>query len=254
MQEGEQWEIWLKLSPRDNLLEVRHSCHSDLIKFETFLHSLVRPSFICCCVKNRVWGDSCLQSLKSQSHSCRQSQCPESILDEFKAFWPQNQREMCYSHTEVDSGKTLKHLLCVPSSLSLSSACSCMWETSWMCLKASWRATSPPWTRQGPWLQSSCRWKSWWMSPKVKLSLHRLLFHSGGSPPHKKGQLQMQLLVMFYKEGRYLWCVYSTIFLFPVTHRIETINTEREDYAGNKVYQGYVWLTWKRNISNILFT
>ena len=71
-----------------------------------------------------------------------------------------------YSFNEQDSGETLKHLLCVLSSLSLSSACSCMWETSWMCLKVNWRATSPPWTRQGA--QSSCRWKSWLTSPKVK--------------------------------------------------------------------------------------
>lgn len=81
----------------------------------------------------------------------------------FKDFWPQNQRMTPY---EQDSGETLKHLLCVLSSLSLSSACSCMWETSWMCLKVNWRATSPPWTRQGA--QSSCRWKSWLTSPKVK--------------------------------------------------------------------------------------
>lgn len=71
-----------------------------------------------------------------------------------------------YSHNEQVSGETLKHLLCVPSSLSSSSACSCMWEMHWMCLKVNWRATSPPWTRQGH--QPSCRWKSWLTSPKVK--------------------------------------------------------------------------------------
>lgn len=79
----------------------------------------------------------------------------------FKEFWP-----LCFSFNELDSGETLKYLLCVLSSLLLSSACSCMWEMSWMCLKVNWRATSPPWTRQGP--RSSCRWKSWLTSPKVK--------------------------------------------------------------------------------------
>lgn len=69
------------------------------------------PTLICCCVKNRVWGDSCLQRSHNPIHLSRAS--VQSLL-QMSFELKMKERPICYSYTELDSGETLKHLLCVP--------------------------------------------------------------------------------------------------------------------------------------------